>query len=598
MKRFPWSNFVRCPVNPASVAGAMGLLLLGSLQGDAIKSAISAPVINTEKKPASSQADLSNGEVKSAEDAPAKLKKTPVAPEGTAKKNVRAEGTNDSSRATLPHDTAAAVHPGVPDNKLGKGTPTPVPLGTVAKHGLTNSVPPRQPGEATDALSLTDNEPFPPEVQKKLVPPSNRLVATNAPTPTKLPPKPAELTESELRHPLPAELAASGNVKLPAMSDTLAAQLKYFKGLVNSARDLRKKHQSALAEEMLVQILSDDAPEEIQRDALYELGLSVLDSRDLPRTQQLLAQFARKYPSDPLTAEVLLRQGLLYREMGAPALAISKFYAVMSTALNLKDDQVDHYQRVVLLAQTEIADTYYLQGHFEDAADFYRRVLKLESPNLNEALIRFKLAKCFDVLKQGDKMVAEGLRFIERFPDDTNVPEIRFMLASTLKTLNRRRESIEQTMALLQAEKTRSDKAPDVWAYWQQRTGNDIGNQLYAEGDYLSALQIYRCLSNLSKDPGWEVPAWYQIALVLERLGQPEKASEMYQQILAREKDIQTKDLTPNLKLLFEMSHWRKDQLAWESSALRATREIANASPLVPVPVPAGSAVAAAGQPK
>ena len=449
-----------------------------------------------------------------------------------------------------------------------------------------------------DAISLLNSEPLPAEIQNKLSPhvvPSKSV--TNGPV-TKLPPKPPELTEGELRHPIPAELAESGNVLLPPASDLAAAQMKYFRGLINTARDLRKKHQPALAEDMLIQILSDDAPEAAQRDALYELGMAVLDRRDLPRTQQILAQFARKYPSDPMTAEVLLRQGLLYRDMGAPSLAISKFYAVMSTALNLNGEQVEHYQRVVLLAQTEIADTYSLQGKYEDAADFYRRVLKLENPNLNEPLIRFKLIKCYDVLKNSDKLVAEGQRFVERFPDDPQIPEVRFILASVFKSSNRRREAIEQTMALLQAEKTKSDKAPEIWAYWQQRTGNDIGSQLYSEGDYLSALQVYRCLAGLNKDPGWEVPANYQIGLVLERLGQPEKAGEIYQAILSREKEVPEKSLTPNLKLVFEMCRWRKEQLVWESSALRATREIANATVLPPVTAPNESAVAAAARQK
>ncbi len=342
---------------------------------------------------------------------------------------------------------------------------------------------------------------------------------------------------------------------------------------------------------MLLQILGDNAPEATQRDALYELGLVVLESKDLPRTQQVLAQFAHKYPSDPLTAEVLLRQGLLYRDMGAPSMAIAKFYAVMSAALTLNGEQMEHYRRVVLLAQTEIADTYYLQGKYSEAADFYRRVLKLNDANLNEALIRYKLVKSLDFLKLTDKMIPEALAFVEKFPIDPQLPEVRFLLAAAYKAIGKRREALEQTMALLLAEKSKSGTAPETWAYWQLRAGNEIGNQLYMEGDYISALQVYRNLANLSDSPVWLVPVWYQTALVLERLGQPEKAIETYDKILSREKEIAPNDMTPNLKLVFEMSRWRKDQLAWEGSTVRATREIAGssvlASPLEPGATPA-----------
>jgi tetratricopeptide (TPR) repeat protein len=389
----------------------------------------------------------------------------------------------------------------------------------------------------------------------------------------------SETDSDQAAPPMPAELVGSGNVKFPNGPVAVDQQVKYLKGLLESARQLRKQHSLPLAEDMLLQILGD-APEEIQRDALYELGMTVLEMKDLPRTQQILAQFAHKYPSDPMTAEVLLRQGLLYRDMGAPSMAIAKFYAVMSTALTLTGGQMEHYQRVVLLAQTEIADTYYLQGKYAEAADFYRRVLKLNDSNLNEPLVRYKLIKSFDFLKQPDKMISEGLAFAEHFPDDPQLPEVRFLLASAFKSIGKRREALEQTMALLLAEKSKSVKAPEAWAYWQLRTGNDIGNQLYSEGDFISALQVYRNLSNLSASAVWQVPVWYQTALVLERLGQPEKALETYDQILGREKEIEPKDMTPNLKIVFEMSRWRKDQLAWESATVRTTREIAGGSVL------------------
>ena len=57
--------------------------------------------------------------------------------------------------------------------------------------------------------------------------------------------------------------------------------------------------------------------------------------------------------------------------MGVPELALSKFYAVMSTCLNLKLDEMEYYQKLVLRAKAEIAETYYLQGKFEEATDYF-----------------------------------------------------------------------------------------------------------------------------------------------------------------------------------------------------------------------------------
>ena len=51
-------------------------------------------------------------------------------------------------------------------------------------------------------------------------------------------------------------------------------------------------------------------------------------------------------------------------------MALAKFYAVMTGSLKLKFGSLEYYQRLVLQAQTEIADTYYLQGKYLDADGF------------------------------------------------------------------------------------------------------------------------------------------------------------------------------------------------------------------------------------
>ena len=63
--------------------------------------------------------------------------------------------------------------------------------------------------------------------------------------------------------------------------------------------------------------------------------------------------------------------------MGVNTLAISKFYSVMSTALKLKLDNIDYYKRLVLQAQTEIADTYYLEGKFDGVGRFLQPAYSL-----------------------------------------------------------------------------------------------------------------------------------------------------------------------------------------------------------------------------
>ena len=118
-----------------------------------------------------------------------------------------------------------------------------------------------------------------------------------------------------------------------------------------------------------------------------ELALVAQDAGEWPQAQRVYAHYIGIYPQHPSLPEVLLRQGLLYREMGATGLAIAKFYAVMTSSLNLNLERLENYERLVLHAQSEIGETHFSLGRFEEAADCYRRLLKRPSPQLNQEQI-------------------------------------------------------------------------------------------------------------------------------------------------------------------------------------------------------------------
>ena len=144
-------------------------------------------------------------------------------------------------------------------------------------------------------------------------------------------------------------------------------------------------------------LLEADAPEEIQRLALIETALAAQDDSKYIRAEQIFGQYLHNYPEDTSAPEVLLRQGIVYRQMGVNTLAISKFYAVMGTALKLKLENMDYYKNLVLQAQVEIADTYYQEGKYDEAADFFSRLLKSGNVDLDQLqtpiqeLVRFTL---------------------------------------------------------------------------------------------------------------------------------------------------------------------------------------------------------------
>jgi tetratricopeptide (TPR) repeat protein len=256
--------------------------------------------------------------------------------------------------------------------------------------------------------------------------------------------------------------------------------------------------------------------------------------------------------------------------MGVNTLAISKFYAVMSSALKLKLDNIDYYKNLVLQAQTEIADTYYSLAQFNESADFYIRLVKADSPSLNKSQIEFKLIRSLSFLTNNEETIARSQSFLEHYPDYPDLPEVRFILASADKAVGHNAEALKQVLLLLQSQQDNAKTNPETWAYWQRRAGNEIANQLYKEGDYMDALQIYQNLAGLDTAPSWQAPALYQVGLVYEQLQQWQKATDTYDQILARRTELTGTNAAPSLSSLCDMAQWRKDYIAWLQKARAA----------------------------
>ena len=163
---------------------------------------------------------------------------------------------------------------------------------------------------------------------------------------------------------------------------------------------------------------------------------------------------------------------------------------------------------------------------------------------------------------------------MQQHPEATEVPELRFICASSLKQLGRTREALGQVLKLLESQEATARTNPENWVYWQQRAGNEIANQLYLEGDYLNALEIYRHLAGINRAPEWQLPVWYQIGLIFEHLQQPRKAIEMFDAMVAREKELTSLSDTPSLKTVIEMAKWRKENMSWQGRAEVAVQSL------------------------
>lgn len=363
-----------------------------------------------------------------------------------------------------------------------------------------------------------------------------------------------------------------GQLPTPGTVQAVKAQpvpntVKQFQVQLELGREERRQKNIELADKTLSNLLTSDAPDEIKRLALFELALVSQDDGKLLRAEQIFGQYLHNYADDPSSPEVLLRQGLIYRQMGINSLAVSKFYAVMSSALKLKLENMDYYKKLVLQSQIEIADTYFQEGKYDEAADFFHRLLRTGNPDLDQIQTHYKLVRALSNSTNCVETSAQAQSFLDLYPQAPEVPEVRFFFATALKKLGHNNESMKQVLLLLQSQAENVHEDPQAWAYWQQRAGNEIASQLFKDGDYFSALQIYNSLADLDKSPGWQLPVWYQTGLIYEQLQQWDKASDVYQRMTDRQKELTDATSTPAVLSLIDMAKWRKDYISWMKKA-------------------------------
>ena len=357
-------------------------------------------------------------------------------------------------------------------------------------------------------------------------------------------------------------------VPLDASATNLVSpgQLDRFNYLLSTARFSASTRDFAQAEANYVKLLADDSPESFQKTALFELAQTVQTQNDLSRAQSIYTQYVQRWPGDEHMPEIYLHQGQIFRQMGLSDLALTKFYAVMTAALALKNDQLPFFKRLVLQAQVEIAETYYLVGKFKDAADYYARLLNQDDPALDQAQIQFRLIHSLVSVKQFEEAATQAQDFLAHHADSSDAPEVRYDLAQAFKGQGRNAEALQQVLVFLKEERSKTMDHPEVWTYWQQRVGNEIANELYQEGDYVKALEVYQTLAKLDPSLPWQLPVRYQVAITYEKLLQPEEAMVNYRVITDAVPQLGT-NLSPGLKSVVEMSRWRLNFLEWQTRA-------------------------------
>jgi tetratricopeptide (TPR) repeat protein len=330
--------------------------------------------------------------------------------------------------------------------------------------------------------------------------------------------------------------------------------------LLNLGASLADRGDYEASEIAYRQILNASAPSvEDLKSAL--LGLAGMHRRkgEFTKAAAIYERFLKDYTGDERTPDALLNLGRTLRNLGVYKLALARFYNVINSTLKLPGEGFERYQVLAKTAQFEIAETHFQAGEFAEANKFYARLRLLDLAPVDRARAHFKAGYALRLQGDLDGSITTLRAYVEQWPEDDNVPEARYLLAVTLRELQRPQEAFAAALDLLRTEKSRVAVDPKRWAYWQRRTGNQLANNFFESGDTMNARAIYAGLLELSTEPSWRVPVTYQLALCYERLGSNDRARSSYQAIV----DAVGSTPPPDLLEIATMAKWRIEHLAW-----------------------------------
>lgn len=318
-----------------------------------------------------------------------------------------------------------------------------------------------------------------------------------------------------------------------------------------------------------------------ERAVLLGFARALRKKGDHTKAAAVYEKLLKDYPLDEDAPEIYLELGRTMRALGAYKSAITRFYSVINSTLKLPENGATRYRQLAKTAQFEIAETHFQATNYQEASRYFSRLRLLDLAPADRAKAHFKSAYSLYLANDHLNAVSMLRTYLDQNPDDENVPEARYLLAVSYRRLQRPMESLVEALELLRTEKSKTAKDPKRWAYWQRKTGNQIANEFYENGDSVNALTIYETLSILSNENSWKLPIIYQIGLCHERLGQTDRAVAAYQTILDNLKSEKANDPVRNeLSDLARMANWRLSQISWQQDTQQRLQA------LVPQPQP------------
>lgn len=358
-----------------------------------------------------------------------------------------------------------------------------------------------------------------------------------------------------------AEAPAPQPQSTPAVSDSTVNNERDAEGLLMLANALAARNEFNAAETAYEDALQIPTPRAFRERALLAYARLLRDAKRDIRAVAMFQRFFADHPDSESAATAHLELGRVMRRMGLTDGALTQFYSVLNSTLKISSGELASYRSLTQVAMFEIAETHFSSGNFEAAQKSFGRITLLDIPDSDRARAMYRQAHSYHLAGDFENSVRSIRAFVGRYPDDANANEARHYLALGLRKLHRSEEALQETLLLLRRIDVQTEADSSTWGYWQRRTGNQVGNDFYQQGDFRSAMKIYERLANLRSDPDWRWPALYQYGLCLERLRQTDRAIAVFRMIAGEAAGAgKTGDEASDIA---HMAAWRMEHLGW-----------------------------------
>lgn len=260
--------------------------------------------------------------------------------------------------------------------------------------------------------------------------------------------------------------------------------------------------------------------ESIVGSALINLAISAEHEGEFGRALQYLTEYLARNPDSPVVPEALLRQGFLYRLMGQPDLAVEKFYETMTDATRLRSSNLLKYRRTTLMAQSQIADTYYADlRHYDEAIKFYQQLLNEPDEELALENTKYKLIRCLvrrameladhaadpakvrenpmlanDRRQRLTTLALQATRFLVNHPRSSFRAQIRYLRATAFEQLGDEKNADKDFRTLIETPASNDPREDHRWDFWKTKAALDLADRMFTRKRYADAVQVYPVL--------------------------------------------------------------------------------------------------------